>query len=105
MAQVRVSLEFLADRLFGFSQNPVVIKDARFFPEKDCLEFEIDGVDVPADALRVHAQFTVTQNRAGEKFHALTFEPATVPDWEFYEVSRDPVSGGSILASRQRTVR
>ncbi len=75
MAHLRASLEFVADRLFGFSPNPVAIKDARLSEDGTYIEIEIEGADVPPNAAQVSALFRVSTNRAGEKFHTLTFQP------------------------------
>lgn len=73
MAKLRVNAEFAAERLFGCSENPVRITNARFDPFAETIELLIEGPDVP-EVAEVTATFTVTQNRAGERIHSLKFE-------------------------------
>jgi hypothetical protein len=74
MAIVRVSAEYVAERLFGFSRNPVQVTGIGFDPNAGVALIEINGADIPAGAAEVRATITQESNRAGERLHRLTFD-------------------------------
>jgi hypothetical protein len=75
MAKIRVTGEFVAEMLFGFSPHIVDITDARFDFARREFEFDISGIDVP-DVEEVRGEFTVQHNRRQERLHTLEFKPA-----------------------------
>ncbi|HLY04260.1 MAG TPA: hypothetical protein VKR31_00785 [Rhizomicrobium sp.] len=76
MAKVKVSPEILADALFGYTERPVEVLGAQFLAGlgNPVIEFEIVGPDVP-EIDEVSAICNVQQNRAGQRFVKMHFEP------------------------------
>jgi hypothetical protein len=77
MAKIAVTPEFLSHAMFDCSEHPVRIANGRFDMVRDVFIFEIEGDDIPADAAEVIAEFTVLQNRAGDKYRSLRFSTVT----------------------------
>lgn len=73
-AGVKVSSQFLAERLFGFSDSPVVVGRIEYDRLYETVTMEISGPDVP-DCDQVRAVITLQQNRAGEKLYSVKFKP------------------------------
>ncbi len=73
MARLEVSTTIIEDFLFGIAKHPVRVTDARWDPIEQKIAFEIEGIDIPADATHVQALITLQQNRAGQRLHEMTF--------------------------------
>lgn len=72
MAQVSIHKALLQDMLFGFTPNPVEIRNSHFDYRNDCVVFEIAGPDVP-DKPEATVTVTLETNRAGDKLRKMTF--------------------------------
>lgn len=73
MAKVSVSMEMLAEIVFGFVDNPVDVVGVEVDEDRRTVRFDITGPDVP-DAEEVRAVIETRQNRAGQRLNRMTFD-------------------------------
>ena len=76
-SRVRISPEVLEELIFGYTKNPVMIRSIRMgnMYDRDSIEFEIEGEDVPVGAGEVRALCEIQMNRARQRFVTMRFEP------------------------------
>lgn len=76
-SRVRIAPEVLEELVFGYTQNPVKIRNIKVIDVygNDYFEFEIEGEDVPQGAPEVVALCEEQMNRARQRFLTMRFEP------------------------------
>ena len=72
MAKVMVAGEVVSEMLFGYANFRVDVNGGHYDHIRDVFVFDISGPDVP-DADDVACDFSVNQNRRGERFHKQEF--------------------------------
>lgn len=71
---VRISAEIFEDHIFGYAAKPVQIVAIALDDDARRFDVTIKGDDVP-DVAHSRTLCTVQQNRAGQRFITMIFEP------------------------------